>query len=116
MLKTGEKSLADIKISIAQSQEQSSQKQAVLMEAQEIHEGAVQHLDRVELEFRERTQAYKIRLRKRSDEAIAVHEAQRILASEVAKSYAKSGSIGTVDKSAASFIQMSQEKTVARRK
>merc|ERR1719359_292213 len=113
MLENGKKSLADIKSSIAQSQEQSSQKQASLMEAKEIYKQMVEHMEKVEAEFRGKTQAYKIRLGKRSDEAIAVHEAQRILSSEIAKSYIKAQKIGS---SASSFIQVSQEKTAARRK
>jgi len=113
MLENGKKSMADIKSSIAQSQEQSSQKQASLMEAKEIYKQMVEHMEKVEAEFRGKTQAYKIRLGKRSDEAIAVHEAQRILSSEIAKSYIKAQAIG---KSASSFIQVTQEKTAARRK
>merc|ERR1719198_1852431 len=96
----------------SQSQEQSSQKQASLTEAQEIYKTAVTYMEQVESEFRGKTQAYKIRLGKRSDEAIAVHEAQRILSSEIAKSYIKAQAIG---KSASSFIQVTQEKTAARR-
>jgi hypothetical protein len=115
MLENGKKSLADIKSSIAQSQEQSAQKQASLMEAKEIYKVEVEHMEGVEAEFRGKTQAYKVRLGKRSDEAIAVHEAQRIMSSEMAKSYIKGQTVGNV-KGAASFIQMSQEKNAARRK
>jgi len=112
MLENGKKSLADIKSAIAQSQEKSSQQQASLMESQEIYKTEVAHMEQVEAEFRSKTQAYKIRLGKRSDEAIAVHEAQRILSSEVAKSYIKQQTVGTLVQSASSFIQMSHKSMV----
>merc|ERR1719345_669406 len=114
MLENGKRSSTALKTSIAQSQETSSKKQATLMESKEIHKAQVNHMKQVEAEFRGKTQAYKIRLGKRSDEAIAVHEAQRILSSEIAKSYIKAQTIGSKG-SAASFIQMSQETTAVRR-
>merc|ERR1719456_1156413 len=87
------------------------------MESKEIYKVEVAHMEQIEAEFRAKTQAYKVRLGKRSDEAIAVHEAQRILSTEIAKTYIKAQGIGQVGKGgAASFIQMSQEKTAARRK
>merc|ERR1719238_1947052 len=112
------KSKADIKNSIAMSQEQSSQKQAQLLESEEIYKTEVEHMEQVETEFRLKTQNYKIRLGERADEAIAVHEAQRLLSSEVAKSYVKiqSGVPGVPASSAASFLQLSQKKIQSRRK
>jgi hypothetical protein len=104
MLENGKKSLADIKNTIAQSQEQSSKKEASLMEAKDIFKAETAHLAQVEAEYRGKTQAYKIRLAKRSDEAVAVHEAQRIMSSEVAKSYIKEQSLGGPP----SFVQVSQ--------
>jgi len=95
MLENGKRSSTALKTSIAQSQETSSKKQATLMESKEIHKAQVNHMKQVEAEFRGKTQAYKIRLGKRSDEAIAVHEAQRILGSEIAKSYVKKQSVGS---------------------
>jgi len=94
MLENGKRSSTAIKSSIAQSQETASKKQATLMESKEIHKAQSNHMKQVEAEFRGKTQAYKIRLGKRSDEAIAVHEAQRILGSEIAKSYIKKQSVG----------------------
>lgn len=109
-LENDKKSLGDIKSAIAQSQEQSSQKQASLVEAQEILKVESDHMEEIEGVFRGKTQGYKIRLGKRADEAIAVHEARRILGSDVAKSYIKSQTVGTV------FLQFSQEKRVVARK
>merc|ERR1719272_1045095 len=83
------------------------------MESQEIYKTEVQHMEQVEAEFRSKTQAYKNRLGKRSDEQIAVHEAQRILSSEIAKSYIKHQTIGTLK--ALSFVQLSREQTKVRR-
>mmetsp|Transcript_96825 Transcript_96825/g.153316 ORF Transcript_96825/g.153316 Transcript_96825/m.153316 type:complete len:715 (-) Transcript_96825:54-2198(-) len=115
MIENGKKSLADIKTTIAQSQETSSQKQASLMEAKDIFKAETEHLEQVEAEYRGKTQAYKIRLGKRSDEAIAVHEAQRIMASEVAKGYIKQQTIGTTG-NGTFFLQYAQEKHKVMRK
>jgi len=112
-LENSKKSKGDMKMSIAQSEQQSSQNEASLMESKEIEETEAHHLDEVEIEFRQRTQEYKNRLGKRQDEAIAVHEAQRILSSEVAKSYMKHQTIG--DLQLPSFVQLSQEQTRVRR-
>jgi hypothetical protein len=103
MLENGKKSLADIKTTIAQSQELSSKKEATLVEAKDIKKSETAHYDQVEAGYRGKTQAYKIRLGKRSDEGVAVHEAQRIMSTELAKSYIKQQSIGS-----ASFLQVSQ--------
>jgi hypothetical protein len=121
MIENGEKSKADIKSSIAQSQEQSSKKQALLQESGEIFKAQEEHQKGVETEYRVKTQAYKIRLGKRADESIAVHEANRILSSDVSKSYIKKQTIGTVGKKgkpkgkAASFLQLSQKRAAVRR-
>jgi len=108
MIENGKKSLADIKSSIAQSQETSSQKQASLTETKDILKAEEEHLAKITAEFRGKTQSYKVRLIKRSDEAMAVHEAKRLLNSEVAKSLVKQQTVGTVA-AAASFIQLKQE-------
>jgi len=109
MIQNSTRSLANIKISIAQSQQESSKKQASLMESKEIYKTEIEHVKQVETEYRVRTRAYKVRLGKRMDEAMAVHEAQRTLTGELAKSYIKQQSIG-------SFLQFSMEKKAVRRK
>jgi len=115
MIENAKKSLADLKSSIAQSQQQSSQKEASLLESKEIYKTEVPHMEEVETEFRVRTQAYKIRLGKRADEAIAVHEARRMLSSDLSKEFIKQASLpggkfkwgqGSSSK-AASFLQLS---------
>lgn len=112
-LENGKKSLADIKAAIAQSQQVSSQKEASLMEAQEIYKSEVEHLSGLEQQHRQRTEAYKIRLSKRADEATAVTEAQRILGSEMAKSVIKKQTIGSslIENGASSLLQVTLEKT-----
>jgi hypothetical protein len=97
LIENGKKSLADIKTAVAQSQESSSQKQASLVQAKDIFNAETEHLEQVEAEYRGKTQAYKIRLGKRSDEAMAVHEAQRVMQTEVAKGYIKKQTVGTLD-------------------
>lgn len=110
-IENGKKSKADLKRTIAMSQEQSSAKQAEKVASEEIYKTEIEHLEQVETEFRQKTQSYKIRLGERSDEAVAVHEAQRILSSEEAKSYSKLQSIGTPASSEATFLQLSKRKS-----
>merc|ERR1719502_227195 len=117
MIENGKKSMSDIRAAIAQSQETSAKKQASLIESEEVHKAQSEHQKGVETEWRIKTQNYRIRLGKRSDEAIAVHEACRILTTDVAKSYIKAQSIGTYkkeEKKAASFLQLSQTAGVQR--
>jgi hypothetical protein len=97
LLEDQKKSMADSKTSIAQSQESSSQMEASLLEAQAIHKSEVEHLEEVESEFRLKTQEYKVRLRKRMDEAVAIHEARRIMAHEFTGKIIKRQTIGTID-------------------
>jgi len=131
-LDNGKKSMADIKSAVAQSQEKSSKMEASLLEAQEIYKAEVAHLETIESEFRRKTQNYKVRLGKRSDEAIAVHEAQRILGADVAKEYIKVQGIGAAGKGPAvvrvaqgkwkvqakkdSFLDIMHKKAAVRRK
>jgi hypothetical protein len=115
MLENGKKSLADIKTTIAQSQETSSQKQASLMEAKDINKAETEHMEQVEAEYRGKTQAYKIRLGKRSDEAVAVHEAQRIMQTEETRGYIKQQTVGSADNHVF-FLQEAQEKHKVMRK
>lgn len=77
--------LANMATSVAQSQVKSSKQKVSLLESQQIFKEETLHMKELEKDFREKTWAYKVRLGKRSDEAIAIHEAQRILTSEVAK-------------------------------
>jgi len=105
------KSISDMRMTIAQSQQQSSQYEASLLQAKEVFKTETEHLATVESDYRRRTQEYKTRLRTRTDEAIALHQAQRILASEVAKSYMDTGKFQGI-----SFVQVSQQKIEVRRK
>jgi len=107
--------LANMETSVAQSQMKSSKQKVSLLESQQIFKEETLHMKELEKDFREKTWAYKVRLGKRSDEAIAIHEAQRILTSEVAKKFIKAQSIGSVSSSAASFIH-SKEQAALRRK
>jgi len=112
-LENGKKSLVEIKSSVAQSQQQSSQNEAMLMQSKQIYKSETEHMEHVTVEYRQRTQAYKDRLAKRSDEAIAVHEARRILSSDIAKAYIKHQTIGS---SAASLLQHVLRKNAVWRK
>lgn len=105
------KSISDMRMTIAQSQQQSSQYEASLLQAKEVFKTETEHLATVESDYRRRTQEYKTRLQTRTDEAIALHEAQRILGSEVAKSYMDTGKFQNI-----SFVQVSQQKIEVRRK
>jgi hypothetical protein len=113
MVENSENSLAAIKSSISQSTQGYSQKEAALLEAQEIYKTESAALESLEAEFRSKTQAYQTRLSKRTDEGIAVHEAQRILSSEVAKSYIKQQSVGTSDAPAAAPAASSSVVSIA---
>jgi len=97
LLEDQKKSMADAKSAIAQSQESSSQMESSLLEAQAIHKTEVEHLEEVETEFRLKTLQYKLRLSKRMDEAIAVHEAQRVMSNDFTKQLIKRQTIGTID-------------------
>jgi hypothetical protein len=94
-LENDKKSLSNIKTSIAQSQEQSSQKQATLLEAQELVKVENEHLERIRAAFRVKSAAYDNRLHKRMDENIAIHEASRMLKSYTADQLVAKQSIGT---------------------
>jgi|Transcript_95016 hypothetical protein len=97
LLEDEKKSMADGKSAIAQSQETSSQMESSLLEAQAIHKAEVEHLEEVESEYRIKTRAYKLRLSKRMDEGIAVHEARRVMSNEFTKRLIKRQTVGTID-------------------
>jgi len=109
-------SMESIKTTIAESQEQSSLKSASLMEAQEIYKSTTAHVELAEAEYRRRTEAYKVRLGKRFDEAMAVHEAQRVLSKEAVDTYINKEQNVEQTSEAASFIQTCQERKAARLK
>jgi hypothetical protein len=88
-LENGKKSKADLESSILQSQQKSSQDEASLMEAQEIHKSESEHLAMITNEYRDNSKAYRTRLRQQEDEMIAVHEAQRIINGLKYKNYMK---------------------------
>lgn len=89
------KSMSDIKVSIAQSDEESSRKKIALMRSREIYKTQVQYRSELEDTYRRKTQAYKIRLSQRSDEVVAVHEARRMLNTDIAKRYIAQQANGT---------------------
>jgi hypothetical protein len=88
-LENGKKSKADLESSILQSQQQSSQDEASLLEAQGIHKSESEHLEMITNEYRDNSKAYRTRLRQQEDEMIAVHEAQRIINGLKYKNYMK---------------------------
>lgn len=117
MIANGKKSLAAIKISIAQSSQQSSKDEISLAEKSLIYKNEAAHILKLETEYKDRTRAYMIRLAKRTDEAIAVHEARRVLGSDIAKAFIKKQRIGILGKAAAaSLSQLAREKSAMRRK
>jgi len=106
MIDNDEKSLSETKVAIAQSEEQTSKnKVSLLMNAQILEEESKEEKER-EIVFRNRTQEYRIRLGKRADEAIAVHEAYRMLSGEVVKSYMDKQTIGTFKQRKAGLAQL----------
>lgn len=88
-LENGKKSKADLESSILQSQQKSSQDEASLLEAKEIHKSESEHLEMITNEYRDNSKAYRLRLRQQEDEMIAVHEAQRIVNGLKYKNYMK---------------------------
>lgn len=117
LITNAEKSIRDCTTSIAQSQEESARKSVKLLQSRRLHEKQVAHRAEIESVNREKTSAYKKRLIARSDEVIAIHNAQRMLQSEVAKDYMKKQGIGKVgnisgirDAPVKSALQISHEK------
>jgi len=95
--------MSTLKTQISQSEERSSQMKADLLAANELLKGTQEHLEVVKADFDSKTQAFKARAVKRSDETIAVREAIQALTGEAAQRLMSKQTIGTPD-----FLQLKQ--------
>lgn len=96
--------MSELKTQISQSEERSSQMQADLLAANELLKGTEEHLEVVKTDFDSKTQSFKARAVKRSDETTAVKEAIQALTGEAAQRLMSSQTVGTPD-----FLQLRQE-------
>jgi len=96
--------MSTLKTQISASEERSSQMQADLQAAAELLKGTKEHLEVVKADFDSKTQSFKARAVKRSDETIAVKEAIQALTGEAAKRLMSKQTIGTPD-----FLQLKQD-------
>lgn len=104
-IKNHEKTMSDTKTQIAQSEESTSQMEAQLAAAQTLLKVTVENLAEVEAQYVRKTEGYKERLKKRSDEIMAVREAAQLLTSDAAQRLMAADGGG----SAESFFQVSQQ-------
>jgi DNA repair exonuclease SbcCD ATPase subunit len=96
--------MSTLKTQISASEERSSQMQADLLAANELLKGTKEHLEVVKADFDTKTQSFKARAVKRSDETVAVKEAIQALTGEAAKRLMSRQTIGTPD-----FLQLKQD-------
>jgi len=96
--------MSELKTQISQSEERSSQMQADLLAANELLKGTKEHLEVVKADFDSKTQSFKARAVKRSDESTAVKEAIQALTGEAAQRLMSKQTVGTP-----SFLQLRQE-------
>jgi chromosome segregation ATPase len=99
-----ESTKVDLKTQISQSQQKSSEMQSQLVSATELLRVTGEQLNEIEAAFVVKTQNYKLRSGKRSDELMAVQEAHQILSSD-AMGTMPSGTIG------ADFVQLGMQRT-----
>jgi len=96
--------MSELKTQISQSEERSSQMQADLLAANELLKGTEEHLEVVKTDFDSKTQSFKARAVKRSDETTAVKEAIQALTGEAAQRLMSRQTVGTPN-----FLQLRQE-------
>jgi len=96
-IKSGEESKTDMEMQIARSEQVSSQKIASLHDANEILQATQDQLDEVNAQFKARTDNYKVREGKRSEELKALQQAIHLLTSDAAKHFKQLQTIGEVE-------------------
>jgi septal ring factor EnvC (AmiA/AmiB activator) len=102
-----ESTKVELKTQISQSQQKSSEMQSQLVAATEMLRVTGEQLHEVEAAFAAKTQNFKIRAGKRSDEIIAVQEAHQILQSDAMAGLKPLQTIGSPD-----FMQLGIQRTV----
>lgn len=117
-IKSFKKSMTTIKGEISESEETSGKDKVKLLSAQNLLKVNKEALVKVEAAFKERTEAFNMRTKSRSDEILAVTEAKKIMGSKEMQKYLPenwSGSFVQRSSPVDSFLQLKEQNSQHRR-